>query len=531
MNITQAEQVLRELYARGVRELILCAGARNSPFISLLEKSEGFEIFSFFEERSAAFFALGRARRDERPVAVITTSGTAAAELLPATVEAFYSGVPLILVTADRPRRLRGTGAPQSIDQTGLFAKFVTAEFDLEKQNLNLQNWDGARPAHINICFDEPLIDQPLPTIDFSQGVSAPANLPSSFSKTELEKSLQALAAFLQGVSKPLVVIGTLENELDRQAVARALRLWKTPTYLEATSGLREECADLSLHAGDKILSWLLQSKGCDGVLRIGGIPTVRIWRDLEDPKTQIPVFSITRLPFAGLSDSQVACFPIAGFLDAFLQKHPAVVRAGHADALLQKDRDATQKLAGLVERYPLSEPAWLRKLSTLSCESDFVYLGNSLPIREWDLSAQIESTRWVRASRGVNGIDGQLSTFLGASYPDKNNWCVVGDLTALYDLSSPWALQFLEGMRTQFVIINNGGGKIFSRIFKSELFENRHQLDFSAWAWLWSIPYELWTDLPQAVPTTARTVIEIQPNDEQTRKFWVEYDAIWTTP
>ena len=108
-------------------------------------------VYTFVDERAAAFFALGRIKRDDKPVAVVTTSGTAAAELLPATIEAFYSGAPLILITADRPARFRGTGAPQAIEQVGIFG--VYAETDVDR-------WNRRLPLHINVEFDEPLIDE-----------------------------------------------------------------------------------------------------------------------------------------------------------------------------------------------------------------------------------------------------------------------------------------------------------------------------------------------------------------------------------
>lgn len=132
VNIPAVCSLLTKLADLGVCDVVVCAGARNSPLVAVLDRTIGFRVHSFFEERSAAFFALGRARREQTPAAVITTSGTAAAQLLPAAIEAFHTGVPLILITADRPRRLRGTGAPQTIDQTGLFAKFVETEVDIE---------------------------------------------------------------------------------------------------------------------------------------------------------------------------------------------------------------------------------------------------------------------------------------------------------------------------------------------------------------------------------------------------------------
>ena len=125
MNIPLTRQILQEIRRMGVSELCLCPGARNAPFIALLSSSDLFRKYYWFEERSAAFFAMGRARALEAPAAVITTSGTAAGELLPAAMEAYYSGAPLVH-QRDRPRRFRGTGAPQSAEQVGLLGKYST---------------------------------------------------------------------------------------------------------------------------------------------------------------------------------------------------------------------------------------------------------------------------------------------------------------------------------------------------------------------------------------------------------------------
>jgi len=166
-NIERARRLIEDVVAAGAREFCVCAGSRNSPLLAALGGLDGgsqmadgggagssairhprsaIRLFSFVDERSAAFFALGRSKLHGAPVAVVTTSGTAVAELLPATIEAFYSGIPLILITADRPARFRGTGAPQSIEQAGIFGAYATAE------------WTGRAPWHINIEFDEPLL-------------------------------------------------------------------------------------------------------------------------------------------------------------------------------------------------------------------------------------------------------------------------------------------------------------------------------------------------------------------------------------
>ena len=150
-NIAAARRVIERVRESGVSDFCICGGSRNAPLIAVLGSMSDVHLYSFVDEHSAAFFALGRAKRDEKPVAVVTTSGTAAAELLPATVEAFYAGVPLVLITADRPASYRGTGAPQSIDQIGLFGDYAATD---------IEAWNGRTPLHLNVEFDEPLIDE-----------------------------------------------------------------------------------------------------------------------------------------------------------------------------------------------------------------------------------------------------------------------------------------------------------------------------------------------------------------------------------
>jgi 2-succinyl-5-enolpyruvyl-6-hydroxy-3-cyclohexene-1-carboxylate synthase len=147
-NVTAAREAIARVKSFGVREFVVCGGSRNAPLVAAVADAK---TYTFIDERSAAFFALGRIKRDDVPVAVITTSGTAVAELLPAAIEAFYSGLPLVLITADRPHRFRGTGAPQTIDQIGIFSAYAASD---------PAKWNREMPLHINIEFDEPLIDE-----------------------------------------------------------------------------------------------------------------------------------------------------------------------------------------------------------------------------------------------------------------------------------------------------------------------------------------------------------------------------------
>lgn len=156
MNSILAQRVIQELKQLSITDVIVCPGGRSIPLVFQLEEEKGLQTYYWFEERSAAFFALGRSRVTEKPVAVVTTSGTAAGELLPAAMEAYYSGVPLLLITSDRPRKMRGTGSPQTTDQTGLFHKHIVFELDVESgETFTLSDWSLRGPAHLNVCFEE----------------------------------------------------------------------------------------------------------------------------------------------------------------------------------------------------------------------------------------------------------------------------------------------------------------------------------------------------------------------------------------
>jgi 2-succinyl-5-enolpyruvyl-6-hydroxy-3-cyclohexene-1-carboxylate synthase len=537
MNINWSQKIFEELHRQGVRDVVFCAGARNSPMIAVLAKSKGLRLHSFFEERSAGFYALGLARRTERPCVVVTTSGTAVAELLPAAIEAFHTGLPLILVTADRPKRLRGTGAPQAIDQTGIFGKFVQMEFDLEAGEMfSLEDWNRRSPVHLNVCLDEPLVDKFVDELVLPDSTDDQPDSGSHAGKSVFALSSGAewaglrLTKFLKSEGPLLTLVGTLETSEERESVARFLIELGAPVYLEATSGLREreDLRALSLQSGDRVLTWALSRNLVSRVLRIGGVPTVRIWRDLDESQSPIDVMSLTPLPFAGLSRGELVCAEISAVLSSLAVKsQPA---SDHAQ-LIDKDREAAGRLERLLDEEPTSEPAMFRRLSKLIPDSSLVYVGNSLPIREWDLAASRDKVFAVEANRGVNGIDGQISTFLGLAREDRENWAVIGDLTALYDLSAPWALRTRGGSLTiRLVVVNNGGGKIFQRIFKNDLFENRHDIEFGDWARMWKLGYRKWNSVPdtEMFEGAAFEVIELQPDDESTKRFWDRYDELW---
>ncbi|KYG67465.1 2-succinyl-5-enolpyruvyl-6-hydroxy-3-cyclohexene-1-carboxylate synthase [Bdellovibrio bacteriovorus] len=519
-NMELAGKVVQELVNSGVREFVLCAGARNSPLVHVLDENKNLKVYSFFEERSAAFFALGRIASTRRPVAIITTSGTAVAELLPAAVEGTYSSLPLIMVTADRPKQYRGTGAPQTIEQVGIFSYYneVALDVDAENSHISFKSLSWKKPIHVNICFEEPLIDGPIPKIDvpsISERTRLPGQLPLGTLK-EMEEFLNS--------HNPLVIVGILP-EKAYGTVLEFLKQYKAPVYCEGISSLRghPDIKDIEIRSGEKMIHRILASKTCDSILRIGGVPTARVWRDLEDKYKEIPVFSVSFNHYSGLSRSTQQC----NSLDLLSQVEFAYNHRENVKVNIE-DASRAEHIRSLLRKYPQSEQGLIFSLSR-KMHRGSLYLGNSLPIREWDSSSSHDAIPVrVAANRGANGIDGQLSTFLGWAHPETENWCLVGDLTAMYDLSSLWVTSQLDAKKFRIVVINNGGGQIFSRMFNKEIFINKHQISFESWAKMWNWSYEKWHNIPEESKLSDLQIIELIPDAQQTHEFWKEYESLW---
>lgn len=518
MNISLAKKVIEAAVSVGVQDFCVCAGARNSPLVFLLNAAKGLRLYSFFEERSASFFALGKIQATGRPVGIVTTSGTAVAELLPAVVESNYSGWPLLMITADRPRSYRGTGAPQTIEQVGIFSQFIETCWDLADTEdvLPIQNWTQKRPLQINVCFTEPLIDEPIPSLNLHDFSISTPNLKNL--------SLQ----FKRILPRPLIVCGTLSTAINKEIKENIINLLlqlNAPVYAEALSGLRGEnqISHLLLSGGENSVQEIFEKNLCQSVLRIGGVPTLRFWRDLEDKYQKIPVYSISDNDYPGLSRRS---HHIVGFqnLNVFDADFNNSTNKNFHSEIFHLDLLRTEKLQGLLNKFLKSEVALIADLAK-QLQGQSIFLGNSLPIREWDLVA---SPRWsfarLAGHRGANGIDGQVSGFLGWCQTETENWCLVGDLTALYDLQALWIKQQMKSKKIRIVVINNCGGQIFKRTFENEFFLNRHDFDFSSWAEMWKWPYLKWSSIPKNMELPDFVLIELNPDETQSDQFWSEY-------
>ncbi len=499
--------------AAGVTEFVVCGGARNAAILEALaraEESGAARVWRHFEERSAGFFALGRCMATGAPCAVVTTSGTAAAELLPAVIEAHYQARPLVALTADRPATFRGTGAPQAIDQTNLFGPHAwTGGFS---------GWDGKRPLHLNVELDEAFAPA-----DFEIGAAG------KFAPERDRLDVAGLARWLrEEVFRGLVVaIGGLEPE-EQEEVFHFCETLGAPVIAEAASGLREALRPLALPDPDRMLRENPPGK----ILRLGELPGGRFWRDLEE-RPEVSVWSVCRSGLPGLARPSTVT---TGTLDRVLPALGDIEEAGDALDLLEGASRRAAAIDELLEAYPDSEPALIRTLSHYAAISDGVFLGNSLPIREWNLFAQWDRpVTAVRANRGANGIDGQISTWLGWTAETPRTWAVVGDLTALYDLAGPFMLGQLPGAGRVLAVINNGGGKIFSRLPRlatmhpkaAEWMTNPQTADLAGFAKLWNMDHlriQRVDDFDRFEESERCVLLELVPDEKQTAEFWREW-------
>ncbi len=512
------ETSIEACLAAGIGEFVICAGARNLPIVTALAELTDIQVWSHFDERAAGFFALGRIMDSGYPCAVITTSGTAVAELLPSVIEAHYQQRPLVVITADRPKSYRGTGAPQAIEQAGIFGPYVEHAVDLdasESADDVLADWSGASPYHINLCLDEPSL---------STEWQLAGELADFERVREPLSNVTELVSFVHDHWRGLVVmLGGLEPE-DTEEVLHFLKELGAPVIADATSGLREQLGKLALVQGDALLKATPPGK----VLRIGEVPVGRFWRDLEN-MPDVDVLSVTRTGFSGLSRPSTV---VTGGISRCLRGMGEPPKVGDVLDILRLSKRNQAQVLELLEAYPESEPGMIYQISMLATEGESVYLGNSLPIREWNDFAQREIPHeLVRANRGANGIDGQISSWLGTTAVDSGAWGIFGDLTTMYDLSSMAILPQINREKRVLVVINNGGGRIFEQLpAVRELDEalvkviaNEHKTHFSSWAEMWGLDYHQITGIEQLdVELSEETsVIEVIPDAKQTAAFW----------
>ncbi|MFZ0013647.1 MAG: 2-succinyl-5-enolpyruvyl-6-hydroxy-3-cyclohexene-1-carboxylic-acid synthase [Acidimicrobiia bacterium] len=460
-----ARVVVDELVAGGVRFVAISPGSRSGALAIAAAGQDGIETRMVLDERSAGFHALGVARASGRPAAVITTSGTAAANLLPAVVEADLSGVPLIVITADRPAELQGVGANQTIDQVELFGAKARIFRGIEAPGPDLDAnrlWrETVRsvvghasgpfpgPGHLNVAFREPTV----PVSDDGRS-SAPAyQFPTprlddvAMDPTARETSLPTIDP-----GRGLVVGG--DGPYDRAALLERSRALGWPFVATALSGLRGEEVVSAYH-------FTLAS----------GVP------DRLRPRTVVAVGGIGPDP---VLEDLVAAAPVRLRVDAWgrhidprrnatsvLAADPLQVLAGvegradedWAGLWLGVDKAMRARvLADVTAEHRLSGGSVAEALNAIAWEA--LVVSSSLPIREVD--AHLARSGPVFANRGASGIDGFVSTALGVATVSPRTLAISGDLSLLHDSNG---LLHDGDVDLTLVVVDNGGGGLFDSL------------------------------------------------------------------
>ena len=478
------EAMLDELARCGVEHAVACPGSRNAPILLSLAAEERIRTLSVLDERSAGFLALGVAKTTGRPVVLTCTSGTAAANFLPAIVEAHESRVPLIVLTADRPPELREVGAGQSIDQVKLYgsaAKWFVEVGNLQSgresavhhRALACRAWataGGGRPGvvHLNLPLREPLAptrEELDPELWRGRRDGSPwvrvDEAPPSASAHEIAELARALAAAPRGA----IVCGPTREDLAEHAAALAVALgW--PLLAEPTSGTR--CGP---HRRDHVVAHydaLLRAPGWTAahrpevVLRFGDTPTskpLRTW--LAEPR-QIVVD-----PHAAWHEPTRAAdrvivaegAPLARSLVAALADTPPRDRAW-VESWRRADALVGPALAAQPDPF---EPKMYAALADALPAGSLVWISSSMPIRDVEsfFPATDQAIRFA-SNRGANGIDGVVSSALGAAAAaDGHAYLLIGELALLHDVGALLAARRL-GLELTIVCVNNGGGGIF---------------------------------------------------------------------
>jgi 2-succinyl-5-enolpyruvyl-6-hydroxy-3-cyclohexene-1-carboxylate synthase len=488
--------VVDELVRFGMEHACLSPGSRSTPIALALRRHPHVEVHVHLDERASAFFALGIAKGTGRPVAVACTSGTAVAQLFPAVVEAFMSRATLVLLTADRPPELRGLGANQTIDQPGIFGSYVRASIDapVPGDEPDEERWhelvvEATRaamgpppgPIHLNLPFREPLVPGE---------VTLPASKPSGSEHAIVAgprpEEVEAFHAAIASTRRGLILAGSMRESPGTLLELSRRSRW--PLLAEPTSGHRRPGA---LSAGQFLLAdeVFASSHTPEAVLQFGAAPTSRAGLEIVRRAGSLLIVDQDHLVADPFRQASLTLRAEAAALALELTE-ALESRADTAWWNAWHDADESARVAVDAELDRDDRPfegRIARDLVASLPERSTLVVGSSMPVRDLDAYMTPRTGVGVIANRGASGIDGFVSTVLGAAASsERPTTALCGDLTFLHDVGSfLWSAS--RGHDAVIVVVNNDGGVIFSFLEQrglpefEELFVTPHGLDLAS--------------------------------------------------
>lgn len=520
LNLLWTSLLIESLIRNGCDYFCISPGSRSAPLTVAIARNPQAHKQIFYDERAAAFHALGWAKATGKPAVLVCTSGSAAAHYLPALVEASQDRVPMLVLTSDRPPELIDVGANQAIRQSKLYGDFVRCNYDFPcpsqdvpltwilstlQQALHTCLHPEAGPVHLNLPFREPLAPSPqeIPA-EYLAGLDQAWQMQTQHLETR-ETSMDPdeykhIEVLLQQARQGLLILGSLKPAEQQHALQIANHL-RWPVFADALSGLRFDARlETQIASFDQLLLQpdFIQICHFDTILHLGGNyvsgrllkhlaahrPAVYIQFQAGD-RRQDPNHQVTFRSHASLAALQqmLSLRADATWLANFKRF------ANAAEAVYAHELDQGSEL---------SEPGLARLISRFLPPGHALMLGNSMPVREADSFAAPRSTQLtVFGNRGTSGIDGHVATATGIATGRKTPVTLLcGDLTLFHDLNS---LHFL-GQITQpvtVIVVNNSGGGIFSFLpiaEHSDVFEEwfgtPHQLSFAGAAQMFGLDY-----------------------------------------
>ncbi|WP_309089433.1 2-succinyl-5-enolpyruvyl-6-hydroxy-3-cyclohexene-1-carboxylic-acid synthase [Domibacillus sp.] len=475
-NMTQYNaHFIDSLVRSGVKEAVISPGSRSTPMALLMEEHPRLRTFIQVDERSAGFFALGLAKATQNPVALLCTSGTAAANYMPAVAEAKISRVPLIVLTSDRPPELRDVGAPQTIDQLHLyghtakwFAEMALPESD--QSALQYVRTQGARavfeslaepagPVHLNFPYREPLV----PDYDgiFERiKIPAPVRLISG-RKVPDPIMLDDVAGALK-VEKGLIVAGEIVKPEMSEAILSLSEKTGWPVVADPLSQLRTDKTVIDSYDAFLRDDEVKDALKPEAIVRFGALPVSKSL--MQYMKRQQDAVHVIIDADGGWRDpSHIATHMVnvdeASFCHEMIQRLEGSRSSWYA--LWQNVNEAARSEMKKAEG--MDEGSLFRQFLEAVPSGSSVFAGNSMPIRDLDsFLFSGEQTLRLHGNRGANGIDGLVSTALGIAASGEKVYAVMGDLSFFHDVNGLLAAK-MNGLSMTILIMNNNGGGIFS--------------------------------------------------------------------
>lgn len=455
-----------ELYAYGVREVVISPGSRSTPLAIAFEAHPNIKTWIHPDERSAAFFALGLIKGSERPVAILCTSGTAAANYTPAIAESQISRIPLIVLTSDRPHELRSVGAPQAINQVNMFANYINFQFDMpvadgSQEMLNTINYQmqiasqylygpHRGPIHFNLPFREPL----TPDLEMTENLKSEHKILPHYQKNI---DIQDIKNILKD-KKGLIIVGDMQHQAVDQILTYAT-IHDLPILADPLSQLRKFNHPNVITTYDLLYRSHLNIDA-DFIIRVGK-PVIS--KKLNQWLTRTNAFQILVQ-----NNDKIDVFPTPPHIsyeisanDFFrsLVNEPTVNRKDWIERWQSIEAQSRKAITQHISQ-ATDESAFVSTLIQKLTKDDALFVSNSMPIRDVD-NLLFDSEVEVYANRGANGIDGVISTALGMAV-HKRVTLLIGDLAFYHDMNG-LLMAKLNDIHINVVILNNDGGGIFS--------------------------------------------------------------------